>query len=460
MSASWTATRAFAEGLSRVHFSDVPERVQRGVRLLVLDGLGCAVAGAHHGWAERSVDALAPHERSSGGAAVWFHRRTADPATAVLLNGAFIQGSELDDYNEFSPLHASSVVLPAALASSAADARLQSFFDAALAGYEAAARVGLAMGGAAVVARGWHSGGVFGPLAAAASAGRARGLSGERLEHALGIAATQSAGLMSAQYSGDVKRLHHGFAGRNGLVAASLAAAGVDGIEDVFGHPYGGFASTFLGDVARADLDALTLELGQEWRLGRIGVKYYPCMIGLHSIIDGLQELRHEVGFEASEVDAVQVGLSSSVHRRAAFELTDEPDELGAQMNAAYVAAVALLDDEVWLDQFALDHRVSAGVTGLRRRVSVVADAEIDAGGPTTRMSSRLAVTLRDGRTFEVRSPAPSVRRPDLDPERVIEKFGRMVGPALGDERRDALVDLVLSDSPQSSVADLLELIA
>ena len=43
-------------------------------------------------------------------------------------------------------------------------------------------------------------------------------------EDALGMAATQSCGLMSAQFESMVKRMQHGFASRNGLTAAALAA--------------------------------------------------------------------------------------------------------------------------------------------------------------------------------------------------------------------------------------------
>ncbi|WP_273768176.1 MmgE/PrpD family protein, partial [Aeromonas hydrophila] len=53
-------------------------------------------------------------------------------------------------------------------------------------------------------------------------------------EDALGLAATQSAGLMAAQYEAMSKRMHHGFAARNGLYAAHLAASGYTGIQRVF----------------------------------------------------------------------------------------------------------------------------------------------------------------------------------------------------------------------------------
>jgi aconitate decarboxylase len=56
------------------------------------------------------------------------------------------------------------------------------------------------------------------------------GLPANQIEDAVGIACTQAGGLMSAQYESEVKRMQHGFAARNGLLAALLARAGYIGI--------------------------------------------------------------------------------------------------------------------------------------------------------------------------------------------------------------------------------------
>ncbi|MFJ1551997.1 MmgE/PrpD family protein, partial [Streptomyces sp. NPDC088246] len=58
------------------------------------------------------------------------------------------------------------------------------------------------------------------PASAAVSAGTLHGLDAAAFEDALGMAATQSCGLMSAQFESMVKRMQHGFAARNGLTAA------------------------------------------------------------------------------------------------------------------------------------------------------------------------------------------------------------------------------------------------
>ena len=107
------------------------------------------------------------------------------------------------------------------------------FLRAAVAGYEIGPRVGLCMG-PEHIAQGWHSGATVGVFSAAAGAAAALRLPSEQAVHALGIAGTQAAGLMAAQYGAMVKRMHAGRAAQSGLYGALLAEAGFTGIVDVF----------------------------------------------------------------------------------------------------------------------------------------------------------------------------------------------------------------------------------
>ena len=59
--------------------------------------------------------------------------------------------------------------------------------------------MGLALHGFDMLTRGWHSGAVFGPAAAAAATSNLLHLSAKVVEDALGIACTQAGGLMAAQ---------------------------------------------------------------------------------------------------------------------------------------------------------------------------------------------------------------------------------------------------------------------
>ena len=154
------------------------------------------------------------------------------------MNGTEVQSFELDDVHRVGVLHVGAVTLPAlfAVAESHADLTGRELLVAALAGYEIGPRVGKCMG-QEHIGQGWHSGATVGVFSAAAGAARGLKLNAEHTVHALGIAGTQAAGLMAAQYGAMVKRMHAGRSAQSGLYGALLAKDGFTGIVDVFEAP-------------------------------------------------------------------------------------------------------------------------------------------------------------------------------------------------------------------------------
>ncbi len=172
------------------------------------------------------------------------------------------------------------------------------FLAAAVAGYEIGPRVGKCMG-PQHIAQGWHSGATVGVFSAAAGAARALRLSAEQTVHALGIAGTQAAGLMAAQYGAMVKRMHAGRSSQSGLYGALLAEAGFTGIVDVFEAPYGGFCTTFSRSNDRFNLDELSWGLGRQWETMRISLKFYSCVGSNHTTLDAIRMMQAKTPFGA-----------------------------------------------------------------------------------------------------------------------------------------------------------------
>jgi 2-methylcitrate dehydratase PrpD len=138
------------------------------------------------------------------------------------LNSTYIQGFELDDFHPLAPLHSNSLILPVLLAGARQ----------------------------------------LGPVT-----GKLYGLDAAQLEDALGMAGTQSGGLMAAQYEAMSKRMQHGFAARNGFYAAGLALGGYTGIKQVFDRPYGGFLAVFGDAVLPPRFAADRLDADDAWAL-------------------------------------------------------------------------------------------------------------------------------------------------------------------------------------------------
>lgn len=449
--------------LAATALDDLPPEVVERSRYLLLDGLGCGLVAAHLPWSDRAVAGTLAVD-GPGIATLWGWNRTVTPLAAALLNGTFVQGFELDDFHPHGALHSAAVVVPAALA--AAEARGGMRFDdflAALAlGFEVGPRVGVALGGAKVTIKGWHSGAVFGPFAAAAAAGAVHGLDAAGFESALGNAGTRAGALMAAQYKSMVKRMHHGMAAQAGLHGAALAAAGFVGIEHVIEHPYGGLATTMLATDDVGDLGSLSAELGERWELLGIGIKRHACLIMLHSAVDALLDHRRAAGADAGDlvdrIERIEIGVSESVHKRTAWRMEPPGTSLGAQMNLHFAAAVALLDGGVYVEQFApasLDRRT---VWELMERIDVVHSAEIDALGRDRRFVTHLAIHGRDG-SVERLVGTPPQDRPFVAAD-VVTKFRGLVDGLISAERRAAIEELVLTAGGDTDVVELAGLLA
>src|SRR5271163_1586681 len=269
-------TRAIAEFVAGLAYDQIPAAVRERIKLLILDALGCAIYGAKLEWC-RILRGTLEGLDASRTTSIWGTDCKLSSPHAALQNGTQVQGFELDDVHRRGVLHVGAVTLPALIAVAESHAQLsgRDFLTAAVAGYEIGPRVGLCMG-QEHIGQGWHSGATVGIFSAAAGAARALSLDADKTVHALGIAGTQSSGLMAAQYGAMVKRMHAGRAAQSGLYGALLAKDGFTGIVDVFEAPYGGFCTTFSRSPDRFDLAQLSSGLGDRFETMRLSVKFYP----------------------------------------------------------------------------------------------------------------------------------------------------------------------------------------
>lgn len=342
--ATWAAALAL---------DDIPVTIRERAKHLLLDGFGCALIGAQLPWSRTAVEAVLEFEGTGTAPIIGWGTSTNAPA-AALLNSTLIQGFELDDFHPLAPLHSNSVVIPALLAaaSNPLDVDGASVLVAAVAGFEVGPRVGLALNGSEMLSRGWHSGPVFGTHASAAAVGNLVDLDAAEMEDALGLAATQSGGLMAAQFGAMSKRMQHGFAARNGLYAALLARRGYTGIKQVYEQPYGGFLSTF-GEGHRPDAGQIAAELGERWETERIVVKPYAAMGGLHAALDAVFDIASQRSLNAEEIDHIDVEVSHAVYHHGWWTPERPLTPTAAQMNIGYALAVGVLDGAALIEQYA-----------------------------------------------------------------------------------------------------------
>lgn len=450
-------TGRLCDWLAGLKLEDVPTDVQHRAKVLTLDGIGCAIVGAQLPWSKTAVDIVRRVEGEGDNAIIGWGVGTSTPG-AALLNGTFIQGFELDDFHPQGPLHSASVVLPAALACAERLGNISGrrFLLAAIAGYEVGPRVGMALHGAQMLSRGWHSGSVFGTHAAAATAGLLLDLDPARFEDALGLAATQSAGLMAAQYEAMSKRMHHGFSARNGLYAAMLAAGGYTGIKRVFEREYGGFLSVF-GEGHDPDVSQIASTLGTVWETPRIAIKRYAAMGALHGPLDGLFDIASKRALKPEEIDHIDIDMTHSSYHHGWWVLERPITPIGAQMNVGYAIAAGILDGEAMVQQFAPGRIDRDDVWELIPRITARHDPSLD--NAATR-GSRVTIHFTDGSTMTSFNEAPRTVADPLDTDGVIAKFRTVTDGIIADDRRQEIIDTILAVEQEADMGRLMALLA
>jgi aconitate decarboxylase len=438
-------TRKIAQFVSTLTYDRVPSEVRERIKLLILDSLGCAIYGARLEWC-RILQATLQELDATRTTSVWGSTLRLSSPHAALVNGTQVQGFELDDVHRQGVLHVGAVTLPALIAVAESHAGLtgRDFLTAAVAGYEIGPRVGRCMG-QEHIGQGWHSGATVGVYSAAAGAARAMGLSPHETVHALGIAGTQSAGLMAAQYGAMVKRMHAGRAAQSGLYGALLAKRGFTGIVDVFEAPYGGFCTTFSRSQDRFNLDELSAALGERFETLRVSLKFYSCVGSNHTTLDAISDIRRRRLFTLHQLDRIVVHGSQVTVDHVGWPY--RPQGLtSAQLNLPFCVATLLLEGDVFVDQFEPEAVDDPARIELSRKVEVVHDGAITALGSAFRHKVRVDIHFRDGTVeTETREAPRGSEQSFATQSEIVEKFRKLTRHAMTPARQTALVEAVLN---------------
>jgi aconitate decarboxylase len=447
-------TPRLGEWVAGLELAAVPNDVVSHLKLCVVDSIGCGLYGAVQPWGRITADTAIALSR--GGPSSLFRRaEKVSGADAALANGTAIHGFEIDDAHVSSSLHPGAVTLPAALALGEARGISGAELLTALgAGYEVGLRVGICAG-VSHSTSGYHVTGTAGTLASAAAAARILRLSPEKTAHALAIGATQAAGLYSARMGAMTKRFHAGRASQSGVLAALLADRGFTGAVDALEAPFGGFMSTLKGQFAPATILA---SLGDTWEIARVGFKAYAACASAHTTIDGVRELRNR-GLTAANLQRMTVRMSNKGHINIAWPY--KPGEvITAQMNGFYAAAVALLDGDAFIDQYAEARLADPDILALIPRISIVHDPDLDLGGASKRHAVGIEAVQSDGTvlTTFTEQRRGSAEHP-LSIDEVEQKFRRLARDVLSTRSSDAVIEMVGGLESKPDLGDLVSLI-
>ena len=373
-----------------------PEPVRAAAARHLLDGLGTALAAVRTGAATPALTVArglgGPAESTILGSA----ERLGAPA-AALANGTLVHALDFDDTHAGGLVHATAVVLPAALAvGEERGASGAAVLTAAVAGYETACRVAAAAPHG-FHARGLHATMVAGVFSSAVVAARLMGLDAARTADALGIAGSQAGGLLAFLGTGaSTKQLHPGFASQAGIIAARLAAAGATGPETVFDGPHGVYDALAAGTT---DPGSITAGLGQRWETTAIGIKPWPACQLSHATMAAVLDAMERHGFTSDQVAAVHAVVhpdSASVVCDTGRDLTRPASAYAAKFSLPWCVGAVLADGRVGVDTFAEESLARPEIAALAARVTwdvATAPGVVAADAP-----GDVTITLTDGR--------------------------------------------------------------
>lgn len=434
-------TRELVDFLAALQPSSLTGEVFDRARYLLLDYLGCAIRGSR---AESSAPVYRMLSRlaAPGCASVIGQGMRTLPGYAALANGTAAHAIELDDTHNAGSIHLGVVMFSTALAlaETLPDLAADRFLTAVIAGYEAAARIAMAVQPKEHYLLGFHPTSTCGVFGASITAAKLLDLTADQMLSAAGIAGSMAAGSLEFLADGAwTKRLHPGLAAQNGIQAALLAAEGFRGPSRILEGRDG-----FLAGYSRRPLpDLLTADLGRSFEIFRTAVKPHACCRYMQGPIDALLALVREHDIQPAQVRRMEVAVLE-----AGWPLVAEPQAqkynprsiVEAQFSMPFGAAVAVIDRAAGLDQFSHEKLQSNDVRGFLPKVVMVKNSEIEKTFPTE-WPAIATIHLENGRSFEKR-----IRYPKGDPQNplswdeLIAKF-RSLASALPPGRCDLIIN-------------------
>ena len=450
-------TEKFANFCEELRYEDLPHDVIKRTKLLILDTVGIIIRARHDAESTSSlVSAIERLEMSNGSCQVFSDNKSYSPSAAALLNGTLAHSLDFDDTHAEASLHSSAPILAAALAAAEMNKSSgQQLITACVVGYEIQIRLGLAGGSSAHYKKGFHPSATCGIFGATAAAGYLMGLNKDQYISAFGIALSQSAGSMQFLTDGAwTKRSHVGQAAQNGLSCAIMAAEGFKGPSKAFEGKWGYFHSYASGGDMEKAIDGL----GKKFETLNLGVKPYPSCRYSHAAIDGIIELKNELGFSTAELDDIDIGLSETALNIIGYPLSDKQNPksvVDGQFSMPFCAAVTVKSGGLKWDDYK-NHLNDSDTLSLCNKIKVSPDKDAEECCPEY-MSAKVKVVVK-GKKYE-----KFVKIPKGEPENFMEdsefisKFRSLTEPYLSNEKIDQLTGSMLKLDQSNNINSIFE---
>jgi 2-methylcitrate dehydratase PrpD len=437
-------TKALASWVVKSHINDIPGDVRQEALRAILNYTGCALGGSPDPAVNIAMQAFAPFFGPAT-ASILGRRERVDPLHAALMNGI---GSHVYDYDDTTPknyIHPSSPVASALFAyASSSKVSGSDFVHAFILGFEAESRIGNSVYPAHYDV-GWHITGTAGVFGAAVAIGKLIGLSEQQMIWAIGLAATQAAGLRE-MFGSMAKSLHPGRAAQNGYASSLLAQAGfTSGIHGLEGPR--GFAAV---QAAKYDLSKITAGLGIDFNLRANTYKPFPCGIVNHPTIDGAIQIHDEFAPASESIRAVRLRVAPLV-----MDLCNQKNitrGLQGKFSVYHGAAIGLVRGRAGIREYSDEAVNDPAIKRVRESATAVGDPSI------TEDQAKIEVELSSGEKISrfVEKSLGNIHRP-MTNQQLEEKFRDQAVLALPAPQVERVIELCWRIDRLSDVSELVQ---
>lgn len=389
-------TEILAEFIYRTGLKDIPSQAVEIAHEHILDCIGVAIAGS----ADSTGRIITRFVKEMGGeprASVLCGGFKTSAPQAALANGTMAHALDYDDdYSDFTVLHPSAVVLPAALAvGESSGASGKDLLEAYILGVEIATVIGSILN-MEDINKGWHGTSTLGTLGAAAASAKILKLDMEKIRIAMGIAASSSSGLRQ-NFGTMTKPFHAGNAAASGVMAAMLAGRNFTADKGILESPFG-FLNLFSNEGKWEPQMERTKRLGDPFKILSPGVyiKQYPCCAGALSSIDAMLHLTDKYQIDPQTVESVQC-LVDPLNVEMLGQ-SKPKTSLQGKFSMTFCLAIALLEKRVGLEQFTDEKVLHPKTQELMKRIEL--DVNPSMKGKDYQPGSFVKIRLQDGSEY------------------------------------------------------------
>jgi 2-methylcitrate dehydratase PrpD len=448
-------TRKLAEFVVETKYEALPEEALRAAKMMILDTLGCGIAGY-----VLSEDEVAPVLKiiedmgGKGQCTLLVNGKKTSWFNAILGNGTLMHSIDYDDTRPGPLTHTGAVVVPSVLAmGEKLGASGKEILLATVLGYESVFRIGSSVMPTHYYF--WHSTGTNGTFGAAVAVGKLLGLNVDEMEMTLGIAADQAAGLISCIEFGDLtKCLHAGLTSAKGALAAMLAKHGGTGPKGILEYPRG-YCNAYSKEPS---MEKITHDLGKSFDIINNCPKFYPSILASHCPIGATLKLVKTNNIPPDQI----LSVKEKTYNTAATTFTnpDPKTTLAARLSIPYCIAVAIVDKEIGMKQFEEKRLHDPKIRELIGKITIEADPELNKLYPEM-FPAKLEIVMKNGQVFSAEEYYPKgFPKNKMSAEEMEDKFESLCAYVFDKTRTNELKNMIKKMESLKNIDELVRLMS